>query len=402
MSEDRPTAPPAKTEIPTSSTAGKKADIMREKKEMPANGKVVESEDGKKAPMEESKPIAIDSKDKDSMRIPNDEFIPERESYKIHSNRVPPRPRPEPVVKHEEIEPFTGNMKKFYFLLYKNEHKKAFQFALDWRVKEPQDALALVAIGDAAIKLGDKNTATRAYTSLIDYFPLRADIRRWAGEKLLAIKEYEEAIDTLQIALKQRPDHPSTYHLLSTAYMLNKEYKNAAIIAVKGINYNFDGRFSSVHSIMYDDLDLAYSLSLKSKEKEEDYFTKIKSQYKVKSLKTEIRFVLVWETDANDVDFHIYDSQGNHAFYSSKVLASGGELYADLTGGYGPECFRIANPQAFPYKLEAHYYSRGPMGYGMGAVQIIRFDGDNDLDIETRNFVIMNDGAFIDMGTVKQ
>ena len=115
----------------------------------------------------------------------------------------------------------------------------------------------------------------------------------------------------------------------------------------------------------------------------------------------EIRFILVWETDANDVDFHIYDKDKQHAFYSSKELASGGALYADLTGGYGPECFRILNPKAFPYKLEAHYYSRGPMGYGMGAMQVIRFDGNKNVDVETRSFVIMNDGAYIDLGTVK-
>lgn len=76
-------------------------------------------------------------------------------------------------------------------------------------------------------------------------------------------------------------------------------------------------------------------------------------------------------------------------------LASGGALYADLTGGYGHECFRIINPLAFPYKLEAHYYSRGPMGYGMGAVQIIRYDGDKELEVDTRDYVIMNDGAFL-------
>jgi hypothetical protein len=27
-----------------------------------------------------------------------------------------------------------------------------------------------------------------------------------------------------------------------------------------------------------------------------------------------LRFVLTWETDANDVDFHIYDATGGHAF----------------------------------------------------------------------------------------
>ena len=53
-------------------------------------------------------------------------------------------------------------------------------------------------------------------------------------------------------------------------------------------------------------------------------------------------------------------------------------LYADVTTG--PECFAIFDkPTAYPYKLQAHYYSRGPMGYGMGKLEIIEHDGDKKL-----------------------
>ena len=116
-----------------------------------------------------------------------------------------------------------------------------------------------------------------------------------------------------------------------------------------------------------------------------------------------LRFVLNWETDGNDVDFHIIDARGNHAYFSAKQLASGGELYADVTTGYGPECFTIpGNPAAFPYKLQAHYYSRGPMGYGMGKLEIIEHDGQGGFRFEERAFVIMVDGAFVDLGTVEK
>ena len=30
--------------------------------------------------------------------------------------------------------------------------------------------------------------------------------------------------------------------------------------------------------------------------------------------------------------------------------------------------------RAYPYTLQAHYYARGPMGYGMGTVQVVRHD----------------------------
>jgi uncharacterized protein YfaP (DUF2135 family) len=110
---------------------------------------------------------------------------------------------------------------------------------------------------------------------------------------------------------------------------------------------------------------------------------------------------MYWETDSNDVDFHIKDARGGHAWYSNMSLPSGGELYADITTGYGPECFAIpGTPSAGPYKLSINYYSQGPMGYGMGLLQVQRFTG-RDFRIEDRPYVLMNDGAFVELGSYR-
>jgi uncharacterized protein YfaP (DUF2135 family) len=111
--------------------------------------------------------------------------------------------------------------------------------------------------------------------------------------------------------------------------------------------------------------------------------------------------VLSWETDANDVDFHIYDGRGGHAFYMQPRLGSGGSLYADVTSGYGPECFAIAGAaRAYPYVLQAHYFARGPMGYGMGKLQVIEHDGHGGLRFDEHPFVIMKDKAFVELARV--
>ena len=93
------------------------------------------------------------------------------------------------------------------------------------------------------------------------------------------------------------------------------------------------------------------------------------------------------------------DARGNHAFYSAPKLASGGELYADVTTGYGPECFAIAGtPTAGPYQLSAHYYAQGPMGYGMGLLEVVRFDG-KALAFEHEPFVITANNATLELGS---
>jgi uncharacterized protein YfaP (DUF2135 family) len=114
------------------------------------------------------------------------------------------------------------------------------------------------------------------------------------------------------------------------------------------------------------------------------------------------RFIMYWETDANDVDFHIQDARGGHAYYETPALRSGGELYADITTGYGPECFAIDGPaKAGPYRLSINYYSQGPMGYGMGLLQIVKHDGKGRLTFQDRPYVIMADHAYVDLGSYR-
>ena len=105
-----------------------------------------------------------------------------------------------------------------------------------------------------------------------------------------------------------------------------------------------------------------------------------------------------WETDGNDVDLHVRDRKGNHAYYEHREMTSGGRLYDDITDGYGPEIFEVDRPNAGPYKLGVHYFARGPEGVGMGSVQIIRHDGAGHVSIEDRPFVIQNDQAYVDLG----
>jgi len=164
------------------------------------------------------------------------------------------------------------------------------------------------------------------------------------------------------------------------------------------------GRFAGVEQILREDLGLIAAAWLHQEPNRRDEVLKRLERAGVPlDTRRSLRFVLNWETDANDVDFHIYDNKQHHAYYRDKQLATGGGLYADVTTGYGPECFTIRGPAAgrgAPYHLQAHYYSRGPMGYGMGKLQIIDHDGHGNLRFDERPFVIMQDGAFVDLGQV--
>jgi len=307
----------------------------------------------------------------------------------------------------QRTDPFTGKFKQVKDRLASHDAKGALGLASSWQTASPGDVLALVALGEASEATGDVSTAGRAYGSIIDLFPSRADLRRFAGERLEHMKgdvALDLAIDTFDKARRDRPDHPASHRLSAFARVRKGDLEGAFDVMAAGAARHYpEGRFLGVDQILREDLGLIAAAWIKKEpSRQDEILAKLRKAGGTLESGASLRFVLNWETDANDVDFHIHDAAGGHAYYAAKSLPSGGELYADVTTGYGPECFTVRQPRgkrAGPYTLQAHYYSRGPMGYGMGKLEIIEHDGHGNLKFDERPFVIMVDHAFVDLGT---
>jgi tetratricopeptide (TPR) repeat protein len=314
-------------------------------------------------------------------------------------------PAPMPA---SDLAPATGPLKDVLDRIATGRAGQALSLARAWRERDPGDVLALVALGEAWEALGDTAAAARAYGSIIDLFPGRADLRRFAGERLERVRSTAAlalAIDTFRQAVEQRPDHPASHRLLGFALLKAGHPREAfEAIAVGAAQKYPAGRFAGADRILREDLGLAAAAWMRVEPSHaREIETRLAQAGGAAEQAPSLRFVLNWETDANDVDFHIEDAKGGHAYYAAPHLPSGGDLYADVTTGYGPECFTIRGPaatRAAPYRLQAHYFSRGPMGYGMGKLEIIEHDGRGNLRFDERPFVIMQDGAFVDLGSV--
>ncbi|MCB9705546.1 MAG: hypothetical protein H6711_26995 [Myxococcales bacterium] len=328
--------------------------------------------------------------------------------------RPPPRPmpladvgiRPQPTWERpKDADPYDGRFREIMAKAAAGDKAGALNDAWAWRSANPGDELAILALGEAAEALGDRALAARAYGSLIDLFPGRADIRRMAGERLESLGKVglELAVMTYAEAVEQRPDHPSSHRLYAFALLKAGRPAEAFAAALAGARQSYPwGRFRGVDQILQEDLRLIAAAWLAQKPEDEKTIRETLEREGVPpDTRPSLRFVLNWETDANDVDFHIYDGRGGHAYYSQKALPSGGDLYADVTTGYGPECFTVwGDANAYPYVLQAHYYSRGPMGYGMGKLEVIEHDGKGNLRFGENPFVIMKDSAYVDLGRI--
>jgi tetratricopeptide (TPR) repeat protein len=340
--------------------------------------------------------------------LPEEKLPPVRQP-RFFSVMQPPGPPPEPPVNPEwpaRPSGYEGRFAEVMEALSAKNFGGALDRAKAYRAQAPGDVMALVALGRALSASGDKQGAARAFGSIIDLFPDRADLRRFAGALLEALDSdvaLRLAEDTFRKAQEDRPDHSSTYRLLAYSLVKQRRYAEAFEYLERALEQGQRYQRQGTEQIMREDLGLIAAAWARAEPKKRLLIReRLGVAGGVLEEEPSTRFVLNWETDANDVDLHVYDGLGDHAYYSRRELSSGGFLYADVTNGYGPECFILRGKprkEVKEYTLQAHYYARGPMGFGMGKLQIVRHDGEGGLSFDERPFVVMKDQAYVDLGS---
>ncbi len=292
--------------------------------------------------------------------------------------------------------PYSGNFQKVMQAIH--DRHPPLELATRMHLENPGDIVALVALGEALEARGAHTLAARAYGSLLDLFPSRADLLRAAGERLDRLPGARKlAIDAYRRAIKERPDQVSTYRLLAYDLLRDGHDREALDTLAAGLPH---AARESVKRILREDLGLIGAHLVAGHPSERAYVTKLAGA-KLPTTRS-FRVVLSWETDANDVDLHVRDSLGGHSFYGAMALPSGGTLLDDITDGFGPEMFSVDKPGAFPYHVSAKYFRMGPMGFGMGSVQVIKFDGAGTIEVEDRPFLIQTDLATVELGTITE
>jgi tetratricopeptide (TPR) repeat protein len=304
------------------------------------------------------------------------------------------------------VSPYTGKLARVMKLIAAGRTDRALLEALRWRGRAPADVIALVALGEALEARGNHALAARAYGSIIDLYPSRSDMRRFAGGRLERLPKHGAALarDAYAKAVELRPDEISGYRLLAFAELRRGKPELAFAALDRALTHEYaGGRATSTRDVLRSDLAVVGAVwAAREPSRRDKIAERAAALSSWIAARPSLRFVLTWETDVNDVDLHVVDKHGDHAFYQKRHLRSGGRLLDDVINGYGPEAFVVANheePSGAPYRLYVHYYSRGPMGYGMGMVHVVEHDGGGEVRVDHRPFVIMREDAYVSVGT---
>ncbi len=73
-------------------------------------------------------------------------------------------------------------------------------------------------------------------------------------------------------------------------------------------------------------------------------------------LDLDLRISLAWDADLTDVDLHVLEPTGEHAYYAHSQTAIGGLVSRDVRRGYGPEEYVLRRAAPGAYVVKAHYY----------------------------------------------
>ncbi len=301
-----------------------------------------------------------------------------------------------------------GELANVRGLIAQNRLDDAVRAATGSRNRQPRDALAWVALGDAlAAKPGFENfvAAARAYGSLIDLDGDFAQKRRAAGGFLeslaarieqsdpeLAATVLEVAVDAYRQALERRPDQPSSHRLLAFALARQGDLKGAFDVLERAFETPFENRFGDVKSLLAGDLKLlAAAWKRRAPEAASDIERRLTALELRGASGPTLRFVSTWETDASNVDLYIKTP-------TSRLTAD--RRTTDVRNGFGPELVEVSD-LAQTYRLGVVLENRGVQGNVMGKVAIVYHDGHGNLTFDDRPFVLMKQRGYADLGDVK-
>ncbi len=298
---------------------------------------------------------------------------------------------------------YAGRMLGVMRRLERNDRDGALVEALEWQTDAPWDVMALVALGEALEARGSLALAARAYGSIVDAFPSRADMRRFAAGRLARLGRRNTGllvVDVLEKAVELRPDHPTGHRLLAYALLAAGQHGRALRVLAGALEPRVTdprGRFARARPLLEEDAGLVAAAWLAREPQRRDEIRALLEKHKILvPMEPSLHFVLSWENDATDADLFVTPTGSP---FSREVVADT-ERGPDISDGWGPEHAIVRGPPASHYHLWVEYAARQMMGVGFGQVQVVRHDGAGQVTVETRPFVAMREGAVVDLGDV--
>jgi len=259
--------------------------------------------------------------------------------------------------------------------------------ALRWQPYDPENPQVYEVLGLADERLGNEWEGARANASIIEVATGKPELLARAGLLLLRDHRASLAETPLRRALELRPDRVNGYRHLALMLWRDGRPAEAARVLEQATKQTFPNWYGDAQRVVHEELGYVYRAWMVADPDQRDDIRQRARDYAVDLTRRDaLRVSIDWETDANDVDLHIVDPEGEECYYSHPQTKSGLGLYQDITQGLGPEVIRTAALERGLYHVGVAYYSAGPMGISRGILVVLRDDGTSTPTVDIHPF----------------
>ena len=177
--------------------------------------------------------------------------------------------------------------------------------------------------------------------------------------------EYDHAVLILRKVLKLRPDEAVSWRDLAlTLTMRAKKTKRAedvqeALDCYHKAAFTYRSRSDAMATaiVALEEFNALVAWSKRQKLSGNPLnIPKIDSKLS-KNLDTDLRIVMMWDTDNTDIDLHVVEPSGEEVYYQHTLSRDRGMISLDITDGYGPEEYMIKKAPKGTYKAQTQYYA---------------------------------------------
>lgn len=224
----------------------------------------------------------------------------------------------------------------------------------DFALVEPFTAEA-----ESRLDAADVAGAVRALSTLMERAPGDDGLARLIGYRIAGWGETSIAAELFFAVLLRRPFEPQSWRDFAVAVAQSRPALALLgfEIALRG---TWPGQFKGMNVVAKEEY-AAFAFDLLAANPNHPLAPVLKerlAEHKLTEPPGEMRVTVTWNTNQTDIDLHVTAPSGEVCMYSHKKLSDGsGELYADLTGGYGPERFVAYKLLKGTYKVEVKFFA---------------------------------------------
>ncbi|NVB37812.1 tetratricopeptide repeat protein [Pseudenhygromyxa sp. WMMC2535] len=261
-------------------------------------------------------------------------------------------------------------------LIDAGELEQALEAARAWRAIDAYNLVVVRLIGDILSDLGRPEEALRTYSAVTELLSEDPEAQRALAGVLEARGELEGAQQRLEVAIALRPEDQRLSFELADVAMRRGELETAAarFEAIAGnedaptaLRYPARQRLGQIYA--------AHRRAQTSDAARAEWSAKIDALELRGGSENDIKVYLSWDTDRTDVDLWVTNPKGEKVYYQHRKGRFGGELFDDVTTGYGPESFTAPEAAAGTYAVEVHYFGGSALKEARGEVMIVVDEG---------------------------